>query len=320
MADLDIVGIDSKRVGKMSLPEQFDEQVRSDLIKRAFHYYMGAMRQPYGASPRAGLRHSTRISKRRRDYRGSYGLGISRVPRKIHSRRGRRMGWTGTQMPGTVGGRRAHPPRAEKNWAHKLNTNERKKCIRSALAATLDPTYVSKKHKMPENYPVILDGTFEDLARTSEVRKALLSLGLEKELERTAERKIRAGKGKLRGRKYMTKRGPLLVVGGECPLLRSAGNISGVDVVTVDELNVVHLAPGAEAGRLAYFTKQALATMQERGLFLRNPRRLPKAAEKRKGTRLDLNGKTGVGKEGKKPHGPAKKSSLSKEAEMGDPE
>lgn len=268
MINLNILNLDSTKAGTVVLPEQFGEEIRPDIIKRAFHYYMSISRQPYGASPEAGKRPSVRISKRRRNYRGCYGIGISRVPRKIHSRRGRRMNWTGAFAPGTVGGRRAHPPKAEKRFAHKLNIKERRKSIRSALAATLQKEFVSRKHRMPENYPVVLAESFEALSRTIEVRQGLLKLGLSEELERTSIRKIRAGKGKLRGRKYITKRGPLLVVGGDCQLLRSAGNLPGIDVVRVSELNVLHLAPGAEAGRLVYFTKPALELMRSEKLFM----------------------------------------------------
>ncbi len=273
MANLDIVNPDSKKAGTAAMPEQFDEEIRPDIIRRAFHYYMSISRQPYGASPEAGKRPSVRVSKRRRDYRGCYGIGISRVPRKVHSRRGRRMNWTGAFAPGTVGGRRAHPPKAEKQFAHKLNIKERRKSIRSALAATLQKGLVGRTHRVPENYPVVLAESFEALSRTTDVKEGLLKLGLSEELGRASARKVRAGKGKTRGRKYATRKGPLLVVSGDCKLLRSAGNLAGVDVVRVNELNVLHLAPGAEPGRLAYFTKPALELMKGEGLFMPPKRR-----------------------------------------------
>ena len=84
------------------------------LIKRAVLTLQNNKRQRYGANPEAGKKVSAALSKRRRKYRGSYGHGISRVPRKILSRRGTSMNWQGAFAPGTVGGRRAHPPKAEK--------------------------------------------------------------------------------------------------------------------------------------------------------------------------------------------------------------
>ena len=73
------------------------------------------------------MKQSAKLSKRRRAYRGSYGFGISRTPRKILSKRGRRLGWVGAVAPNTVGGRRTHPPKAEKIWREEINTKERRK-------------------------------------------------------------------------------------------------------------------------------------------------------------------------------------------------
>ncbi len=266
--DLDVVNPDSNKTGTVKLPEQFKEEVRPDIIKRAFEYYKSLERQPYGASPEAGMRASGRVSKRRRDYRGCYGMGISRIPRKIISKRGMRMNWVGAIAPGTVKGRRAHPPKASKIWAMRLNIQERRKCIRSALSATMQRDLVSKKHKVPEQYPVVLSEAFEKLSRTAEVKEGLLKLGLSQELERTSERKIRPGRGKMRGRRYVSKCGPLLVVGSRCNLLSAGRNLPGIEVVRVDELNVALLAPGAEPGRLVYFTRPALEALRERKLFM----------------------------------------------------
>src|SRR3989338_38182 len=105
------------KIGEKELPSHFLEEYRPDLIQRAVLALQSAARQRYGAYPEAGLRHSSKLSKRRRKYRGSYGLGISRVNRKILSRRGTRFNWAGAFSPQTVGGRRSHPPKAEKIWA-----------------------------------------------------------------------------------------------------------------------------------------------------------------------------------------------------------
>jgi len=74
-----------QKVHEIELPVQFQEEFRPDLIRRAVHALQSAARQPYGASAEAGFRHSSRVSKRRRNYRGCYGFGISRVNRKILS-------------------------------------------------------------------------------------------------------------------------------------------------------------------------------------------------------------------------------------------
>src|SRR3989338_1849766 len=96
---LNILNLQKSKVGQMDLPEQFKEEYRPDLIKRAVHALQSAARQRYGADPEAGFRHSSKLTKRRRKYRGCYGFGISRVNRKILSRRGTRFNWVGAFSP-----------------------------------------------------------------------------------------------------------------------------------------------------------------------------------------------------------------------------
>ena len=42
---------------------------------------------------------------------------------------------------------------------------------------------------------------------------------------------------------------------------KSARNLTGVDIVTPDQINIEYLAPGGDAGRLTIFTKSALKTI-----------------------------------------------------------
>ena len=265
---LKIFNAEMKSVGEKALPNQFNEPFRPDLIKRAVHALQSSARQAYGVSPEAGLRHSSKLSKRRRKYRGCYGFGISRVNRKIHSRRGTRMFWVGTFSPQTKGGRRSHPPKSEKILEKKINKVENRKAIRSAIAATLNKELVSNRgHQLPESYPFVIDNTFENLKKTQDVEKALLALGFKEELQRSLIKKVRAGLGKLRGRKYSRKRGILIVVSENCPLLKSANNVAGIDVVTANSLNAELLAPGASPGRVTLWTEKAVDTIEKNKLF-----------------------------------------------------
>ena len=279
---LKIYSITKISKGDMELPSQFNELIRPDLIKKVVRIMQFNKRQKYGSDPEAGKRASAELSRRRRKYRGSYGIGISRVPRKIVSRRGTRMNWIGAFAPGTVGGRRAHPPKAEKEWTLKINKKERRKAIRSAMAANIVKELVAGRgHVIPETYPFILEDKIESLSKTKEAIAALKKLDLGKELERTSESKIRAGKGKLRGRKYVKKKGPLIVVSGKCGLINSCKNIPGVDVVEVDTLNAEVLAPGASIGRLTLYTENAVKRIKEENLFTNNPARKFEIKEKK---------------------------------------
>ena len=82
-----------------TLPQAFEEPVRLDLIRRAVRAARANRRQAYGASPRAGYRHSV-------SWPGK-GRGMARTPRKNGG------GGRGAEAPNTVGGRRAHPPKFE---------------------------------------------------------------------------------------------------------------------------------------------------------------------------------------------------------------
>lgn len=264
-----IKDISNKEVAKTELPSQFSEEYRPDLIIRAVLSLQSKARQKYGANPDAGKRPSAELSRRRRKYRGSYGFGISRVPRKILSRRGTRMHWVGAFAPGTVGGRRAHAPKAEKIWEQKINKTENRKAIRSALAATMNKELVAARgHKVPKDYPFAISNDFEAISKTKDAVEALTNLTLTEELERANKKTIRAGRGKVRGRKYKRPTGPLLVIAQKnAALSKAARNIPGVDVVVVDELNAQILAPGTHAGRITLFTQEALETIAKENLF-----------------------------------------------------
>lgn len=254
--------------GTVQLPEQFEEPVRDDIIKRAVLSRQSKDRQDYGAKPNAGQRHSDRISKKRRDYRGSYGYGISRVPRKIMSRRGRRMNWEGATIPGTVGGRRAHPPTAEKDWTKEINDQERYKALRSALNATLEADLAEERgHITPDDYPFAVTGV-EDIQKTGELHETLRSLGLGDELDRAAQKRQRSGKGKGRGRKRKYRTSVLIVVSGDVDTKLAGRNIPGVDVEEYDDLDTELLAPGTQPGRLSIFTEEALGAMRDDGVYL----------------------------------------------------
>lgn len=266
--------------GERVLPAQFAETVRPDLIARAVRALHAAGRQPYGADPRAGKRASAELSRRRRKYRGSYGHGISRVPRKILSRRGVRMFWVGAFAPGTVGGRRAHAPKASKSWFQKVNTKERRKAIRCALAATVDRSIVAQRgHKIPEHYPCALAKRVEDISTTKQLRALLVANGFGDDLKRAESTTVRAGKATMRGRKTRRATSLLIIVSKESPILKAAQNLPGVDAVIVNALNASLLAPGTHAGRATLFTEEALERMEKEQLFTDRPRlKAPKQA------------------------------------------
>jgi|SRR3989338_237927 len=265
---LTIIGKDQNKKGEKQLPSQFNEEYRPDLIRRAVHALQSLRMHRYGSALLAGMRSSSRVSKRRRNWRGCYGFGISRVNRKVLSRRGTRMFWVGAFTPQTTGGRRAHPPKVEKQLDKKINIKERRKAIRSAISATIVKSLVQERgHHVPENYPFIISSDVETLEKTKDIKDTLSKLGFSEELDRSLVKSVRAGIGKRRGRRYKKKKGILVVVGDKCPLLKSAQNISGIDIVEARSLNVELLAPGAMAGRVTLWTEKAIDALEKEKLF-----------------------------------------------------
>ncbi|HLC96517.1 MAG TPA: 50S ribosomal protein L4 [Candidatus Nanoarchaeia archaeon] len=262
-----ILTLDAQEGGNIELPAQFEETVRPDLIKRAYLAEMSSERQPYGSFIEAGKRASAKLSRRRRNYRGAYGLGISRVPRKIMSRSGTRFSWVGAVAPHMRGGRPAHPPKAEKIIPQKINKRELSKAIRSAIAATVSKEVVETHATIPSEYPFIIDSKIENIKKTSEVKAFLIKIGLTEELQRSSRKNVRAGRGKMRGRKYKRAKGPLIVVSKNCPLTDAAKNIAGVDVADVKALTIRLLSPGAVPGRVTLWSSDALAIMDKERLY-----------------------------------------------------
>ena len=248
------------------LPVQFEERVRPDIIKRAVLSIKSKKRQQYGNDPEAGNRHVTYWKKRNNAYRGQKGRGQSRTPRKIMLRRGSQIFGRGAESPNTKGGRRAHGPTADKEFDEEINDKERRKAIRSALAASTDEDIVSEKHAYSGELPLVEDG-LESVEKTQELKEVLEDLGLEEELERCSEKKVRAGKGKIRGRKYSRKTGPLVVVAEDEGVFQAGNNLAGVDVSRVDQLNAEKLAPGAQPGRLIVWSEKALEKLEEEQIY-----------------------------------------------------
>ncbi|HEX58626.1 MAG TPA: 50S ribosomal protein L4, partial [Methanomicrobia archaeon] len=165
-----------------------------------------------------------------------------------------------------VGGRRAHPPKPEKILSEKINKKERRKALRSAIAATADENLVRQRgHKFSAELPIVMEDAFEGLKKTREVKEVFERIGVWEDVLRAKERKVRAGIGKMRGRRYKTKKSVLIVFGtegGHEGIRRAARNLPGVDVVHVRLLNAELLAPGTHAGRLTVWTESAIRGLE----------------------------------------------------------
>jgi large subunit ribosomal protein L4e len=231
---------------EITLPRVFEEEYRPDLIRKAVLSLQSSRRQPHGTDVYAGIRSSA--------VGWGSGRGMSHVPRIKNGSRA-------AKVPQAKGGREAHPPKVQKILLKFINKKEKAKALRSAVAASIREDLIqSRGHRFEGEVPVILEDRFEELKKTTEVINALTNAGVYADIERSkSSRKVRAGRGKMRGRRYKQRKSILIVTVNQ-PLL-AARNLAGVDVVTVEKLNTELLAPGAQAGRLTVWTEGALGAL-----------------------------------------------------------
>jgi len=167
-----ILKLTGEKKSEIELPKFFDQPIRKDLIKKAYEVEVSKTRHAYGTNPRAGKEVSAagKIHRLRHTWKGSYGYGISRVPRKIMSARGNRFNWVGAFSPNTRGGRAAHPPNALKNWVKKMNEKEKMMAIKSLLA-----TGASKEleNKYNIKLPLIIENEITEIKKAKELKKVI---------------------------------------------------------------------------------------------------------------------------------------------------
>jgi len=248
-----VLSLEGKPTGKVDLPIVFATPLRADVIKRAVLAIQSNRRQPQGRDPMAGKRTSA-------ESRGTGG-GIARLPRRKGGNA------KAAFAPGTVSGRQGHPPLSEKNIVKKIPRKEKQLALFSAVAATASKDVVAARGHHIEDVveiPLVVTDDFEGLTRTKEAEEALIHWGLLGDIYRSREGvKVRAGKGKSRGRKMKRTVGPLIVVAENRGIVEAARNVPGVDVVLVADLNVEMLAPGARPGRLTVWTNSAIERLGE---------------------------------------------------------
>lgn len=253
---INVYGLDGKKKSKVDMPKVFLITPRFDLIQRAVISTEAAQKQPQGRDPLAGKRNTGE----------SWGTGFAaaRVPRIRGSgfSTARNAGF----VPGVVGGRLAHPPRAEKVLIKKINKKEKHLALLSAISATSKKDLVQKRgHAVSEldDLPIVIDDKFQTLKKTAQVIEIIEKIGLEQEISRVKGNvKIRAGKGKRRGRKYKKRKGPLIVIKEDFGIVKAARNIPGVEIVGVNNLSCSLLAPGTQCGRLTIWTQSAFNSLQ----------------------------------------------------------
>jgi large subunit ribosomal protein L4e len=248
-----VFNLEGKSTRKIELPPVFATPLRPDVIKRAVLAIQSSRFQPQGRDPIAGKRTSA-------ESRGT-GSAMARIPR-LKGQSGR-----AAFAPGTVGGRQSHPPVSEKRIVKRIPKKEKRLALLSAIAATASKEVVAARgHSIVDvlEIPLVVTNDLEALKKTRDVEETLIRLGVLSDIYRVeGSRKVRAGKGKSRGRKMKQSVGPLIVVAEDKGIMEAARNIPGVNVARVSSLNAEMLAPGTHPGRLTIWTDSALERLNE---------------------------------------------------------
>jgi large subunit ribosomal protein L4e len=238
-------------VAQVVLPAVFTAPIRPDVVNFVHTNMAKNNRQAYGVSRQAGHQHSAE----------SWGTGraVARIPRISGSGTAR----AGQAAFGNMvrGGRMFAPTRIWRKWHRKINVNQRRFAVASALAASALPSLVTARgHRIEKvsEVPLVLEDAVESILKTAQAVKVLAKIGADADVEKVKDsKKVRTGRGKTRNRRYVTRRGPLIVYANANGAEKAFRNIPGVELAHVDRLNLLQLAPGGHLGRFIIWTRSA---------------------------------------------------------------
>merc|ERR1712010_106796 len=242
----------SDEAGKqVQLPAVFLAPIRPDIVTFVHTSMAKNHRQAYSVLWMAGMQTPGR----------SWGTGraVARIPRVPGGGTSR----SGQAAFGNMcrGGRMFNPTKTWRKWHRKINVNQRRYAVCSALAASALPSLVmARGHRISEvpECPLVIDSSIESVDKTSKAVKILKDVGAFEDVEKSkSSRQIRSGKGKMRNRRHVQRRGPLVVYAEDNGINQAFRNLSGVEVCSVERLNLLQLAPGGHLGRFVIFTEAA---------------------------------------------------------------
>ncbi|OAA54224.1 60S ribosomal protein L4 [Cordyceps fumosorosea ARSEF 2679] len=259
-----IIGKDGAPTGAThAIPAVFSSPIRPDIVQKVHTGMAKNKRQPYSVSEKAG--HQTSAE--------SWGTGraVARIPRVSGS---------GTHRAGQAAfgnmcrsGRMFAPTKIWRKWHVKINQGQKRYATCSALAASaVAPLLMARGHQIMTvaEVPLVVDSEVvgaDAVVKTAAATALLRAVGAGPDLDKVrGSKKLRAGKGKLRGRRHRQRRGPLVVFHPEADgkdLVKGFRNVPGVETCPVNALNLLQLAPGGHLGRLIVWTSAAFRALDD---------------------------------------------------------
>ena len=241
-------------VDSIPMPAVFTAPIRDDIVHFVHTNMSKNRRQAHGVNTKAGMDYAAE----------SWGTGraVARIPR---------IGGSGTSRSGQGafgnqcrGGRMFAPLKTYRRWHRKINLNQRRHAVASAIAASaVTPLVMARGHRVNQvpELPLVVENLNAETTKT--LLSTLTKLGAGEDLKRSRNsKKVRTGQGKMRNSRYVLRKGPLVVYGDENNLVkRTARNLPGVETVNVHRLNLLSLAPGGHLGRFIIWTKDAFKAL-----------------------------------------------------------
>ncbi|KAG6335680.1 hypothetical protein ID866_3414 [Astraeus odoratus] len=238
--------ISGEASSSLPLPAVLTAPIRLDVVAQVHKSLAKNKRQAYAVSEKAG--HQTSAE--------SWGTGraVARIPRGAFGNMCR-------------GGRMFAPTKTWRKWHVKVNQNQRRFATVSALAASALPSLVlARGHRIEETdeVPLVVASAVESIKKTKEAVALLKTIKAYADVVKVSNsRRLRAGKGKMRNRRYRQRRGPLVVYNEDNGIVKAFRNLPGVELVNVRRLNLLQLAPGGHIGRFVIWTEGAFGLLDE---------------------------------------------------------
>lgn len=239
------------------LPAVFKAPIRPDVVNDVHQLMRRNKRQPYAVSEQAG--HQTSAE--------SWGTGraVARIPRV----RGGGTHRSGQGAFGNMcrGGRMFAPTKTYRRWHRKVNVNQRRYALVSAIAASGVPALVQSKGHIIDGvseFPLVVSDEVQKLQKTKQAVVFLRRMKIWADIQKVYKsQRFRAGRGTMRDRRRIARRGPLIVYYKDEGLRKAFRNIPGIETMSVDKMNLLKLAPGGHVGRFVIWTESAFGRLNE---------------------------------------------------------
>ncbi len=245
MPNAPVYNLEGKTEKEIEVPQLFMCEIKAELIRRAAVAENTYNLQPQGHYVLAGMQTTATYYGAMNSYRTGRHMGIAIRPREKLG--GGRQGSV-KRIPSAVKGKRAHPHMIGKKTTEKMNKREYQSAIECSIAAS---------GKDADKKPIIVSNSIEEVKRTKEMLKVFEKLGLGSPISEGKSKHLRKGLRRSSNSRHYKKQ-LLLVIKDDKGATKAARNIPGVDVCTLETLNVNALAPGGNPGRTVVWSESAV--------------------------------------------------------------